>query len=64
MLTQRGIACIQWTVRGKSATDTAEILRIRPRTVVFHIENARRKFGVATLRQAVAHALTYDIISI
>jgi DNA-binding CsgD family transcriptional regulator len=63
LLTQREIACIQWAVRGKSAMDTAEILRIRPRTVVFHIENAKRKFGVATLQQAVAHALTYDIIS-
>jgi LuxR family transcriptional regulator, activator of conjugal transfer of Ti plasmids len=64
VLTQREIACIQWAGRGKSALDTAEILRIRPRTVVFHIENAKRKFGVATLQQAVAHALTYDIISI
>jgi LuxR family transcriptional activator of conjugal transfer of Ti plasmids len=64
MLTQREIACIQWAVRGKSAMDTAEILRIKARTVVFHLENAKRKFGVATLQQAVAHALTHDIISI
>jgi LuxR family transcriptional regulator, activator of conjugal transfer of Ti plasmids len=64
ILTQREIACVQWAVRGKSAADTAEILHIKPRTVVFHIENAKRKFGVATLQQAIAHALTYDIICI
>jgi LuxR family transcriptional regulator, activator of conjugal transfer of Ti plasmids len=62
MLTQREIACVQWAVRGKSAADTAEILRIKPRTVVFHIENAKRKFGVTTLQQAIAQALAYDII--
>lgn len=64
MLTQREIACVQWAARGKSAADTAEILRIKPRTVVFHVENAKRKFGVATLQQAIAQALTYDIICI
>jgi len=64
MLTQREIACVQWAVRGKSAADIAEILRIKPRTVVFHMENAKRKFGVATLQQAIAQALTYDIICI
>jgi DNA-binding CsgD family transcriptional regulator len=64
MLTHREITCVQWAARGKSATDIAQILRIKPRTVVFHIENAKQKFGVATLQQAIAHALTYDIIFI
>lgn len=63
LLTDREIACIQWVAWGKSAADIAEILRIRPRTVVFHVENAKRKFGVATLPQAVAKAVTHDIIS-
>jgi LuxR family transcriptional activator of conjugal transfer of Ti plasmids len=61
-LTEREIACIQWVAWGKSANDIAEILSIRPRTVVFHVENAKRKFGVATLPQAVAKAVTHDII--
>jgi LuxR family transcriptional activator of conjugal transfer of Ti plasmids len=61
-LTEREIACIQWVAWGKSATDIAEILRIRPRTVVFHVENAKRKFGVATLHQAVVKAVTHDLI--
>jgi DNA-binding CsgD family transcriptional regulator len=63
MLTQREIACVQWAARGKSACDIAEILCIRPRTVVFHIENAKQKFGVVTMRQAITKALSFDIIS-
>jgi hypothetical protein len=31
--------------------------------VVFHTENAKRKLGVATMQQAVAKGLMYDIIS-
>ncbi|HWI27875.1 MAG TPA: LuxR family transcriptional regulator [Stellaceae bacterium] len=62
LLTEREIACIQWVAWGKSAANIAEILRIRPRTVFFHIENAKRKFGVATLPQVVAKAITQDIV--
>ena len=62
-LTQRETSCLQWAARGKSASDTAEIIRISRRTVVFHTENAKRKLGVATVQQAVARGLMYDIIS-
>jgi LuxR family transcriptional activator of conjugal transfer of Ti plasmids len=64
MLTRRETACVQWAARGKSAVDIATILSIKPRTVVFHIENAKQKFGVPTLQQAIAQALTHDIISV
>jgi LuxR family transcriptional activator of conjugal transfer of Ti plasmids len=64
LLTEREIACVQWAARGKSAADIAEILRIKARTVVFHIENAKQKFGVATLQQAVVQAVNHDIICI
>jgi LuxR family transcriptional regulator, activator of conjugal transfer of Ti plasmids len=62
-LTDRETSCLQWAARGKSASDIAEIMRISRRTVVFHTENAKHKFGVATLQQAVARGLMYDIIS-
>ena len=62
-LTQRERSCLQWAARGKSASDTAEIICISRRTVVFHTENAKRKLGVATVQQAVAKGLMYDIIS-
>jgi LuxR family transcriptional activator of conjugal transfer of Ti plasmids len=64
VLTQREIACIQWSARGKSASEIAEILCIKPRTVVFHVENAKQKFGVTTLQQTIVQALTYDIICV
>jgi LuxR family transcriptional activator of conjugal transfer of Ti plasmids len=61
-LTQRERCCLQWAARGKSALDTAEIICVSRRTVVFHTENAKRKLGVATVQQAVAKGLMYDII--
>ena len=41
----------------------AKIISVSRRTVVFHTENAKRKLGVATVQQAVAKGLMYDIIS-
>jgi len=61
-LTPREVACLQWAAKGKSASDIAEIMRISRRTVVFHTENAKQKFGVATLPQAIARGLMHDII--
>lgn len=53
-LTSREFECLQWAAHGKSARDTGEILGISRRTVVFHMENTRRKLGVRTVAQAVA----------
>lgn len=61
-LTPREVDCLQWAAKGKSASDIAEIMRISRRTVVFHTENAKQKFGVATLSQAIARGLMHDII--
>ena len=61
-LTPREIDCLQWAAKGKSASDIADIMRISRRTVVFHTENAKQKFGVATLSQAIARGLMHDII--
>ena len=56
-LSEREISCLQWVARGKSSWDIAEILSISRRTVVFHIENAKRKLDAVTLPQAIAIAL-------
>lgn len=61
-LSPRESACLQWVVRGKSTWDIAEILSISRRTVVFHIENAKRKLRAVTLPQAVATALYHKLI--
>jgi len=61
-LSPREIACLQWTARGKSSWDIGEILGISRRTVVFHLENAKRKLDAVTLAQAVAAALQHGLI--
>lgn len=55
-LTQRERQCLSWAARGKKMPETAKILGITTRTVVFHLENARSKLGASTVAQAVAEA--------
>jgi LuxR family transcriptional regulator, activator of conjugal transfer of Ti plasmids len=61
-LSPREIACLQWVARGKSTWDIGEILSISRRTVVFHLENAKRKLNSVSLPQAVAIALQNRLI--
>jgi LuxR family transcriptional regulator, activator of conjugal transfer of Ti plasmids len=63
-LSPREIACLQWVALGKTMADISEILGISRRTVVFHLDNARRKLRAITLPQAVATALARRIIVI
>lgn len=53
-LSPREFDCLRWAALGKSAGDTADILGIKRRTTVFHLENAKQKLGVRTISQAVA----------
>jgi LuxR family transcriptional activator of conjugal transfer of Ti plasmids len=57
VLTQRERQCLAWAARGKTVADTAILVAIAPRTVVFHLDNARRKLGAASIAQCVAQAL-------
>lgn len=57
VLTQRERQCLAWAARGKTVADTAILVAISPRTVVFHLENARDKMGAASITQCVAEAL-------
>ncbi|WP_108523184.1 autoinducer binding domain-containing protein [Bradyrhizobium algeriense] len=62
-LTQRERQCLAWTARGKAVVDIAVLVQIAPRTVVFHLENARRKLGAASIAQCVAEALRRGLLS-
>jgi LuxR family transcriptional activator of conjugal transfer of Ti plasmids len=62
-LSPREIECLRWAARGKSTFETAAILAIMRRTVVFHLENAKRKLGVTTTRQAIVEALRRGALS-
>ncbi|CAN7219926.1 autoinducer binding domain-containing protein [Bradyrhizobium sp. LjRoot220] len=57
VLTQRECQCLAWAARGKTVADTAVLVGIAPRTVVFHLENARRKLRATSIAQCVAEAL-------
>ena len=56
-LTFRETEILCWIARGKSDWEIGEILQISSKTVNFHVENAKRKFGVPTRVQAVLVAV-------
>jgi DNA-binding CsgD family transcriptional regulator len=53
-LSPRESECLHWVADGKTDFEVGKILSISPRTVRFHIKNAKEKLGVATRIQAVA----------
>jgi DNA-binding CsgD family transcriptional regulator len=52
VLAQRERQRLACASRGKTVADTAILVAIAPRAVVFHLDNARRKLG-ATLDRAL-----------
>ena len=56
-LTERELECLRWAAAGKSDWEIGQILLISSKTVNYHIENAKRKYGVATRVQAIVSAL-------
>lgn len=62
-LTERERQCISWISQGKAVADIAILIGIAPRTVTFHLENARRKLDAASIAQCVAEALRRDLLS-
>ncbi|MGY4298749.1 LuxR family transcriptional activator of conjugal transfer of Ti plasmids [Bradyrhizobium sp. i1.4.4] len=53
VLSPREYQCLEWSARGKSAGEIGIILSIAERTAGFHLDNARAKLGVSSLRQAI-----------
>ena len=62
-LTARERECLLWAAEGKTSWETAQILRISERTVIFHLRNAAGKLGVNTRQQAVARAVAQRLIT-
>ena len=52
-LSPRESQCLHWVSEGKTDFEVGKILEISPRTVRFHINNAKVKLGVTTRIQAV-----------
>lgn len=61
-LSPRENECLLWTARGKTAGEVALILAISERTVVQHLTNACRKFGVYSKHLAVVKAISMGLI--
>lgn len=61
-LTEREAECLTWAAGGKSDWEIGQILCISSKTVNYHIENAKRKFGVSTRVQAIVSALRHGYI--
>lgn len=54
--------CLQWCALGKHMSEIAQILRIRVRTVQYHLDNARDKLSAVSLPHAVRLALQKKLI--
>ena len=61
-LREREVETLTWAARGKTFGEIGEILGLSKRTVEFHLDNARRKLGVATRTQALIKAATGHLI--
>jgi len=53
---------LNFVAAGKSDWAIGRILKISDKTVNFHVENAKRKFGVGTRIQAVVAAMRNGLI--
>lgn len=63
LLSPREAECLRLSAHGNTDGDISRKLGISARTARFHIENAKKKLGVATRVQAVAEALRRKAIA-
>jgi DNA-binding CsgD family transcriptional regulator len=61
-VTPRETQILGWVAIGKSDWAIGRILKISDKTVNFHVENAKRKFGVGTRLQAVVAAMRQGLL--
>jgi DNA-binding CsgD family transcriptional regulator len=64
LLKDREVECLHWSARGKTNAEIGAIIGISRHTVNTHIENAKKKLGVATRMQAAAIAHQLGLLSI
>lgn len=62
-LTTRELECLHWAASGKTSWEIGRVLSVSERTVVFHLQNAARKFGVTARQQAIARAIGLGLIN-
>ncbi|MCP1673023.1 LuxR family transcriptional activator of bioluminescence operon [Natronocella acetinitrilica] len=62
-LTPRELECLAWCAEGKTSWETARILGIAERTVVFHLQNVNMKLRVSSRQQAVAQSIAMGLVN-
>ena len=62
-LTNRQRVVLTWVARGKTSGEIALILKLTERTVNFHCEQAMKRLDVMNRTQAVAKAITHQLIN-
>ena len=63
-LSARELDCLKWIAGGKTAWEVSVILGITERTVRFHLNAAREKLNCLTTTQAVAKAVSRQLIAV
>lgn len=48
--------CLRWAAAGKGYEDIGDIMGISERTVRYHLDNARERYGFATITQTIVQA--------
>lgn len=61
-LTRREREVMRWIVKGKTDWEIGQILLISKKTVNYHIENVKRKYGATTRMRAVMAALEEGLL--
>ena len=62
LVSARELDCLKWVAAGKTAWEASVILGISERTVRFHLNAAREKLNCMTTTQAVAKAVSQQLI--
>jgi DNA-binding CsgD family transcriptional regulator len=62
LVSARELDCLKWVAAGKTAWEASVILGISERTVRFHLNAAREKLNCLTTTQAVAKAVSHQLI--
>ncbi len=62
LVSARELDCLKWVAAGKTAWEASVILGISESTVRFHLNAAREKLNCLTTTQAVAKAVSQQLI--
>lgn len=64
IFTEREKECLQWSAKGKSAWEVANILNISERTVIFHLNNAKKKLDATSKAHLITKAVAGGYVDI